>query len=50
MTGAEFYYPSFFSINGIYPDPKNWIWQAASVGYARPLHPGMKISCVTENS
>ncbi|MBA2745647.1 MAG: hypothetical protein H0U44_05425, partial [Flavisolibacter sp.] len=37
MTGAEFYYPGFFSLAAPWPDSKNWIWQAAMPSYAQAV-------------
>ncbi len=37
MTGAEFYYPGFFSLAAPWPDSKNWIWQAAMPPYAQAI-------------
>lgn len=37
MTGAEFFYPGFFSLAAPWPDSKNWIWQAAMPPYAQAI-------------
>ncbi|MBL0339542.1 MAG: hypothetical protein IPP71_00650 [Bacteroidetes bacterium] len=37
MSGAEFYYASFFSLGAPWPDSKNWIWQASIPSYAQAI-------------
>lgn len=36
-SGAEFFYPGFFSLEAPWPDSKNWIWQAAQPSYTQAL-------------
>ena len=35
--GAEFYYAGFFSLGVPFPNPSNWIWQAAMPAYAQAI-------------
>ena len=35
--GAEFYYPSFFSLGTPWPNATNWIWQIAMPSYAQAI-------------
>lgn len=35
MTGAEYFYPSFFTISAPYQESKNWAWQVVMPAYAQ---------------
>jgi hypothetical protein len=35
--GAEFFYTGFFSLGQPFPNPSNWIWQAAMPSYAQAV-------------
>lgn len=37
MTGAEFYYAGFFSLQAPWPDSRNWVWQAVMPPYAQAI-------------
>ncbi len=37
MTGAEFFYPSFFTTSTPYQDPKNWAWQVVMPSYSQAI-------------
>lgn len=37
MTGAEFYYTSFFNLQPPFPEAKNWAWQAVMPAYAQGI-------------
>ena len=37
MSGAEFFYTSFFNLTQPFPDAKNWVWQVAMPSYAQAV-------------
>jgi hypothetical protein len=37
MTGAEFFYTGFFSLQAPWPDSKNWVWQSVMPAYAQAV-------------
>jgi hypothetical protein len=37
MSGAEFFYTSFFNLQAPYADPKNWVWQTVMPAYSQAI-------------
>lgn len=37
MTGAEFFYTGFFSLQAPWPDSRNWVWQAVIPPYVQAV-------------
>lgn len=37
MSGAEFFYTSFFSLQAPFPEAKNWAWQSVMPAYAQGI-------------
>ncbi|HEX5002502.1 MAG TPA: T9SS type A sorting domain-containing protein [Bacteroidia bacterium] len=37
MTGAEFFYPSYFNLTAPYNPSKNWVWQVVMPAYAQAV-------------